>query len=61
MNMKPNYMALYNMNSNSGTISTDEETIIIGFSTKTKKGILMQITNEDGREYISIEVNNNGQ
>ena len=60
MNMKPNYMALYHMDSSSGTISTDEETIIIGFSTQIKRGILMQITNENGGEYISVEVNNNG-
>ena len=48
------------MDSSSGTISTDEETIIIGFSTQIKRGILMQITNENGGEYISVEVNNNG-
>ena len=60
MNMKPDYQATYLMDSSSGSISTDEETIIIGFSTQLKRGILMQITNEAATEYISIEVNNNG-
>ena len=47
----------------SGELATDDEDIIIGFSTQTKQGVLMEITNDDEtkREYISIQVNNNGE
>ncbi|CAH1775387.1 unnamed protein product [Owenia fusiformis] len=63
VNMQPGYMIRYEFDSSTGTISTDEETIIIGFSTQVKQGILMQIRNDPNLqipEYISIELNNNG-
>ncbi len=62
VNLQPDYMVRYEFDQSSGSIATDEETIIIGFSTQLKKGILMQITNGDPvrPDYISIEVNNNG-
>ena len=63
MNLHTDYMVTYEFDQETGDISTDEETIIIGFSTQMKQGILMQIVNGDRNkpEYISIEVNNNGK
>ncbi len=60
--MQPDYLVKYEFDQSSGSIATDEETIIIGFSTQIKKGILMQIVNADPvrPEYISVEMNNNG-
>ena len=59
--MQPDYMIKYKFDQESGEISTDEETIIIGFSTQEKKGQLMLIRNDDDEpEYISVELNNNG-
>lgn len=61
--MQPDYMIRYEFEEESGDIATDEETIIIGFSTQEKKGILMHIRNDDKDkpEYISVEMNNNGK
>jgi len=59
--MLPNYMIRYQFDTSAGDISTDEENILIGFSTQEKKGTLMFIRNgHTPPEYISIEVNNNG-
>jgi len=62
VNMQPANFIQYNFDQESGSISTDEELIIIGFSTQEKKGILMQIVGGTVArpEYISIEMNNNG-
>lgn len=63
VNMQPDYMIKFSFDQESGSIATDEETIIIGFSTQEKKGTLMLIRNDDDirPEYISIEMNNNGK
>ena len=63
VNMQPDYMVRFGMEVETGQISTDEETIIIGFSTQEKHGILLAVRNEDVNkpEFISIEVNNNGK
>lgn len=63
VNMMPGYMIKYGLDQETGSISTDEEQIIIGFSTQEKKGILMYIRNSMDlkHEYISVEVNNNGK
>lgn len=60
--MQPDFMIRYEFDQESGNIATDEETIIIGFSTQEKKGTLMLIRNDDpvDTEYISVEMNNNG-
>ena len=60
--MQPDYMVRFEFDEASGDIATDEETIIIGFSTQEKKGLLMLIRNDDKEkpEYISVEMNNNG-
>ena len=61
--MQPDYMIKFEFDQASGNIATDEETIIIGFSTQEKKGTLMYIRNDDQvkPEYISVEMNNNGK
>ncbi|XP_074652127.1 neurexin-4-like isoform X2 [Tubulanus polymorphus] len=46
--------------SSQGTLATEDETIIIGFSTLRKQGILLQVINPDIPEYISVQLNNNG-
>ena len=63
VNLQPDYLVKYEFDQDSGNIATDEETIIIGFSTQVKKGLLMQIVNGNAQrpEYISIEMNNNGE
>ena len=59
--MQPSYMIRYQFDTSGGDISTDEENILIGFSTQEKRGILMFIRNDaTPQEYISIEINNNG-
>lgn len=59
--MLPEYLIRYDFDQSTGGISTDEEQIIIGFSTQVKKGLLMFITDNNTKtEYISVEVNNNG-
>ena len=60
-NMQPDSMIKYTFDQESGEISTDEETIIIGFSTQEKRGQLMLIKSDDPNpDYISVELNNNG-
>ena len=63
VNMQPDYMIKFEFDQETGNIATDEETIIIGFSTQEKKGTLMYIRNNDEHnpEYISVEMNNNGE
>lgn len=62
VNLQPDYMIKYTFDQESGNIATNEETIIIGFSTQEKKGTLMHIRNDDKirPEYITVEMNNNG-
>ena len=61
--MQPDYMVKFEFDQDTGNIATDEETIIIGFSTQEKKGIMMYIRNDNDvkPEYISVEMNNNGE
>ena len=59
--MQPSYMIRYQFDTSAGDISTDEENILIGFSTQEKRGTLMFVRNDaTPPEYISIEINNNG-
>ncbi|KAI0211781.1 Neurexin-4 [Lamellibrachia satsuma] len=62
VNLKPNHMVQFAFDQQSGNIATDEEQIIIGFSTQKKQGTLMYITNDAKKkqDYISVEINNNG-
>ena len=63
MNLKTSSMVMYEFDQETGNIGTDEEQIIIGFSTQRKQGTLMYITDgaAENQEYISISINNNGR
>lgn len=68
--MMPAYMISYELDQSSGKIATDTESIIIGFVTKKKQGVLMYITDGkpplasategDNKEYILLYINRNG-
>lgn len=59
--MEPSTMIRYAFDTGGGDISTDEENILIGFSTQEKHGQLMFIRSDSQPiEYMSIEINNNG-
>ena len=63
-NIRAGWMIRYEFDEASGAISTDEETITIGFSTQVKQGILMQIRNDPRNarpEFMSVEMTNNGE
>ncbi|CAL1542707.1 unnamed protein product [Lymnaea stagnalis] len=60
VNLKNNYMIRYTFDETQGLSASDFQRAMIGFSTKVKQGILMQIRNEENTEYISVEMNNNG-
>lgn len=53
-------MVRYTFDETQGLSASDFQRAIIGFSTKVKQGILMQMRNEANTEYISVEMNNNG-
>lgn len=59
--MQKNYMIKYAFDKDQGLAAADGEYIRIGFATKNKLGILMQIVDANSQEYISIEMNNNGK
>ncbi|XP_029633411.1 neurexin-4 [Octopus sinensis] len=59
-NMLPNYMISYKFDESQGLSASDFNTATIGFSTAKKQGILMQISNKENTEYISVEINNHG-
>ncbi|KAL4229221.1 biological adhesion [Mactra antiquata] len=60
VNMQTNYMIRYEFSEDQGLSATDFMYIRVGFITKKKQGILIQLRNEDNTEYISLEMNNNG-
>ncbi|BFZ06336.1 hypothetical protein BsWGS_09375 [Bradybaena similaris] len=60
VNLKMNYMVKYTFDETQGLSASDFQRATIGFSTKVKQGILMQMTNEKNTEYITVEMNNNG-
>jgi len=60
VNLKNNYNIKYTFDETQGLSASDFQYAVIGFSTKIKQGILMQMRNEDNSEYISVEMNNNG-
>lgn len=61
VNLKPNYMVRYEFDETQGLSATDFQYATIGFSTKVKQGILMQLKSPQYQEYISVEMNNNGE
>ncbi|XP_071101429.1 neurexin-4-like [Haliotis cracherodii] len=60
VNMQTNFMVRYTFDEDQGLSASDFQYARIGFSTKNKQGILMQMRNEPNSEYISVEMNNNG-
>ncbi|KAI8777902.1 neurexin-4 [Biomphalaria glabrata] len=60
VNLKSNYMIRYTFDETQGLSASDFQRAMIGFSTKVKQGILMQMRNEANTEYITVEMNNNG-
>ncbi|PVD37242.1 hypothetical protein C0Q70_04237 [Pomacea canaliculata] len=60
VNLKTNYMVRYEFDETQGLSATDFQYATIGFSTKMKQGILMQIRSVEYPDYISVELNNNG-
>lgn len=58
--MQTNYMIRYEFDEVQGLSATDFMYIRVGFITKKKQGILIQLKNEKNTEYISLEMNNNG-
>ncbi|VEL10078.1 unnamed protein product [Protopolystoma xenopodis] len=53
-------MIKINLNRLTDRLGTLEEYIQIGFKTKSKKGILMQMRGEGDENYIILKINNNG-
>lgn len=53
-------MIRYEFDKNQGLSTTDFKDVKVGFTTKVKKGILLQIQSPQG-EYISLEINNQGK
>ncbi|XP_005094025.2 neurexin-4 [Aplysia californica] len=60
VNLKNNYMIRYTFDETQGLSASDFQFAMIGFSTKVKQGILMQMRDETNSEYITVEINNNG-
>ncbi|KAK7092596.1 neurexin-4-like isoform X2 [Littorina saxatilis] len=60
VNLKKNYMVRYTFDETQGLSATDFQYATIGFSTKVKQGILMQLKSVETPDYISVEMNNNG-
>ncbi|WAR06589.1 NRX4-like protein [Mya arenaria] len=60
VNLQPNYKIKYTFDELQGLSSSDFLYIRVGFITKKKQGILIQLRNEANTEYISLEINNNG-
>ncbi|KAJ8307535.1 hypothetical protein KUTeg_015619 [Tegillarca granosa] len=60
VNLQKNYQIKYTFDENQGLSATDFMSMKVGFTTKLKQGILMQLRDENNIEYISLEMNNNG-
>jgi hypothetical protein len=60
VNLKSNYLVRYTFDETQGLSASDFQYATIGFSTKVKQGILMQMRSEETPDYISVEMNNNG-
>ena len=60
VNMQTNFMIQYTFDKTQGLSATDFTYIRVGFITKKKQGILIQLRDETNIEYISLEMNNNG-
>ena len=59
--MPKNSIIKYTLDKNQSLAASDWSYIRVGFTTTYKQGILLQITNENHDEFISIQINNNGK
>ena len=59
--MQTNFMVQYTFDKTQGLAATDFTYIRVGFITKKKQGILIQLRDATNSEYISLEMNNNGK
>ncbi|XP_062588516.1 neurexin-4-like [Saccostrea cucullata] len=60
VNMLKEYMIQYEFSNQQGLSATDFMHVRVGFTTKKKQGILLQLQDAKNEEYISLEVNNAG-
>ena len=44
-----------------GLPASNFDTLRVGFKTRRKQGLLMQIVDENGSDYVSLAMNNNGK
>lgn len=59
--MLKEYMVKYEFSAEQGLSATDFMHVRVGFTTKKKQGILLQLQDATNSEYISLEVNNAGK
>jgi len=60
VNLLTSNMIMYEFSEKQGLSATDFMYIRVGFITKRRQGILLQLRDESNTEYISLEMNNNG-
>ena len=61
LNMLPNLMIKFNLSETDKLANTYLRYIRIGFMTKKKQGILLQMRGTTNSEYVSLEINNSGK
>ena len=61
VNLLKEYMIQYEFSAEQGLSATDFMHVRVGFTTKKKQGILLQLQDATNTEYISLEVNNAGK
>lgn len=61
VNLLKEYMIQYEFSSEQGLSATDFMHVRVGFTTKKKQGILLQLQDATNTEYISLEINNAGK
>lgn len=60
VNLLKEYMIKYEFSAEQGLSATDFMHVRVGFTTKKKQGILLQLQDATNTEYISLEINNAG-
>uniref|UniRef100_A0A8W8NFG0 Neurexin-4 n=2 Tax=Magallana gigas TaxID=29159 RepID=A0A8W8NFG0_MAGGI len=60
VNLLKEYMIQYEFSAEQGLSATDFMHVRVGFTTKKKQGILLQLQDATNTEYISLEINNAG-
>ena len=59
--LRAHELIMFTLDGNHSLYSVDFMNISVGFRTRMKQGILMQIRDENNIEYISLELNNAGK